>query len=242
MVELPLTKCRSKCRFPDTARLKASIPRKSGAAWYKNAVPSKVTCPDCGAVTSWMSSIVTAAYRRPRTQLSPAPIVSRHSMISDVKLYGEEGRSSRQGTCARAASGQITHKATATPPIPAISSPRRIPDPKSRYRDSLSRPTLYANGRIATFVADVETAYARILISLKHTVAIQSVEEIQECGQRILTPLTRRWAIWPFSLAPRWPRRTVPSSLTRVHQLNSIFAIFRVSGHDKPLVLKSRCL
>ena len=31
-------------------------------------------------------------------------------------------------------------------------------------------------------------------------------------------------------------------ALTRVHQLNSIFAIFRVSDHDKALVLKSRCL
>jgi hypothetical protein len=30
--------------------------------------------------------------------------------------------------------------------------------------------------------------------------------------------------------------------LARVHQLNSIFAIFRVSDHDKALVLKSRCL
>lgn len=30
--------------------------------------------------------------------------------------------------------------------------------------------------------------------------------------------------------------------LTRVHQLNSIFAIFRVSDHDNPLVLKGRCL
>ena len=33
-----------------------------------------------------------------------------------------------------------------------------------------------------------------------------------------------------------------PLVLTRVHQLNSIFAIFRVSDHDKALVLKSRCL
>jgi hypothetical protein len=30
--------------------------------------------------------------------------------------------------------------------------------------------------------------------------------------------------------------------LARVHQLNSIFAIFRVSDHDNPLVLKGRCL
>jgi Kef-type K+ transport system membrane component KefB len=30
--------------------------------------------------------------------------------------------------------------------------------------------------------------------------------------------------------------------VARVHQLNSIFAIFRVSDHDKALVLKSRCL
>ena len=116
IVELPLTK--SKCRFPDTERLKVSMPRKWGAAWYKNAVPSKVTCPDCGAVTSWMSSIVTAAYRRPRTQIWPGPIVSRHSMISDVNVYDEEkGPSSRQGTCARAASRQIAHHVTATPPI-----------------------------------------------------------------------------------------------------------------------------
>jgi hypothetical protein len=105
MVELPLTNCRSKCRFPDTESVKTSIPRKSGAALYKNPVPSKVTCPDCGAVTSWMSSIVTAGYRRPRTQLWPAPIVSCHSMISDVNVYGE--RSSRQVTFARAASGQM---------------------------------------------------------------------------------------------------------------------------------------
>lgn len=33
-----------------------------------------------------------------------------------------------------------------------------------------------------------------------------------------------------------------PNRLARVHQLNSIFAIFRVSDHDKPLVLKGRCL
>ena len=32
------------------------------------------------------------------------------------------------------------------------------------------------------------------------------------------------------------------TALARVHQLNSIFAIFRVSDHDKALVLKSRCL
>jgi hypothetical protein len=32
------------------------------------------------------------------------------------------------------------------------------------------------------------------------------------------------------------------SRLARVHQLNSIFAIFRVSDHDNALVLKSRCL
>jgi len=30
--------------------------------------------------------------------------------------------------------------------------------------------------------------------------------------------------------------------VARVHQLNSIFAIFRVSDHDNALVLKSRCL
>jgi hypothetical protein len=35
---------------------------------------------------------------------------------------------------------------------------------------------------------------------------------------------------------------TIGFKLTRVHQLNSIFAIFRVSDHDKALVLKSRCL
>jgi hypothetical protein len=34
----------------------------------------------------------------------------------------------------------------------------------------------------------------------------------------------------------------VPTLLARVYQLNSIFAIFRVSDHDKALVLKSRCL
>jgi hypothetical protein len=39
-------------------------------------------------------------------------------------------------------------------------------------------------------------------------------------------------------LAARLARR----ELARVHQLNSIFAIFRVSDHDKPLVLKGRCL
>jgi hypothetical protein len=36
--------------------------------------------------------------------------------------------------------------------------------------------------------------------------------------------------------------RTAQARLPRAHQLNSIFAIFRVSDHGRPLVLKGRCL
>jgi phosphate transport system protein len=39
-----------------------------------------------------------------------------------------------------------------------------------------------------------------------------------------------------------YERRDVAAALARVHQPNSIFAIFRVSDHDNPLVLKGRCL
>jgi hypothetical protein len=39
IVELPLTEF----LFPDTDSVKESIPRKSGAAWYENAVPLRVT-------------------------------------------------------------------------------------------------------------------------------------------------------------------------------------------------------
>ncbi len=42
----------------------------------------------------------------------------------------------------------------------------------------------------------------------------QNVEEIQSAARGSSTPLTRKWGIWPSSLAQRWPRRTMPSSLT----------------------------
>jgi len=42
----------------------------------------------------------------------------------------------------------------------------------------------------------------------------QSIDEIRQCGQRIFYTIDPTSAIWPFSSAPRWPRRTMPSSST----------------------------
>ena len=72
--------------------------------------------------------------------------------------------------------------------------------------------------------------------------------EIVKCSDDLkgFVVLPRRWVVertfsW-FGRNRRIAKDYENLGLTRVHQLNSIFAIFRVSDHDKALVLKSRCL
>jgi hypothetical protein len=69
---------------------------------------------------------------------------------------------------------------------------------------------------------------------------VPEVGDVLKSGFRCRSSQMTSMLRWVSTFPP--PARAHPVQLARVHQLNSIFAIFRVSDHDKALVLKSRCL
>jgi hypothetical protein len=79
MSELP----RIPFNMPDTWIVKESCPTKSELAVYENPGPSNFTWPDCGGEMSFVVSMVTRAWRRPRVQLCPLLVCMVQSTVSD---------------------------------------------------------------------------------------------------------------------------------------------------------------
>jgi hypothetical protein len=68
---------------PETWRVKASSPAKSGLAVYENPEPIKVTWPYAGGAMILTVSMITAPCLIPRRQLRPLTIRNVHSTVSE---------------------------------------------------------------------------------------------------------------------------------------------------------------